>query len=437
MNRPIIGVIGLGYIGQPTVAALANVGYRVVGMDVNAEKVARLREGFATLYEPGLNETLQRTRHLTTFTTDYAELMQACDAVLVTVGTPIKDGAPDMSALDTVVTHISKHLRRGQTIVLRSTVTPGTTAGFARKLEDLTTMKCGRDFYVSFCPERTIEGLALYELYNLPKIIGGIDPESTQRTAEILGRMGGKVVKVSSATVAELCKLADNMYRALNIAFANEFGTICEAAHEDTYEVVAAVNATYNRTSIFRPGLGAGGPCLSKDPVILSHFAHRRGVRTPIVDSCVEGNIAATMRVADEAKKFIDEHAVKRPRVAMLGLSFKGMPETDDPRGAPVADIYDALVAHSSVHRADFSFFDPIIREFRDQPTAGSIEECIQGANVILCLTDHAMLQNLPLELIVSRAARPLLVVDAWHNLQRNGAPAKDGVKIVQIGAGR
>lgn len=441
MKKLVIGVIGLGYIGQPTVAALANVGYRVVGMDIDSEKIRQLKKGCATLYEPGLSETLQRTRHLTHFTSDYQELMEECDAILITIGTPIgANNAPDTSALDTVITHISKFLCQSQTVILRSTVVPGTTVEIAGRLEELTGMRCGSDFYVSYCPERTIEGLALYELYNLPKIIGGINPESTERTAEILQRLGGKVVKVSSPTVAELCKLADNMYRTLNIAFANEFGNICEAAKEDAYEVVNAVNTTYNRTSIFRPGLGASGPCLSKDPVILSYFAGRQGVSTPIVNACVSGNIAATMRPAQETLSFIQQHGLEQPHLAMLGLSFKGSPETDDSRGAPSQDIYHALRENGIgvVDEKSFSFFDPLVRQFEGQKSATSIEECIQGAHVVLFLTDHAMLRNIPMEHILRLAARPLLIIDAWHNVVNVGnVQLPEDVRFVQIGAGR
>jgi nucleotide sugar dehydrogenase len=439
MKQTTIGVIGLGYIGQPTVVALANVGYRVVGMDIDAEKIALLQGGNATLYEPGLSETLRRCQHLIHFTTSYEEVMAQCEAVLITVGTPIgADNAPDMRALNTVVQQISAHLRPGQTVILRSTVTPGTTVAVSEQIEEISGLKCGADFFCAFCPERTIEGLALYELNNLPKIIGGINPASTERTAEILKRLGGKVVKVSSASVAELCKLADNMYRALNIAFANEFGLICETAGEDAYEVVGAVNSTYNRTSIFRPGLGAGGPCLSKDPVILSYFANGRGVATPIVDACVSGNLAATRRPADEALRFIAEQQLNRPRIAILGLSFKGSPETDDPRGAPALDIYRALLDAGKVDgaTAHFSFFDPLVRQFAGQQTARSIEECISGAHVVLLLTDHAMLRNLSLPLLLKYTARPALILDAWHNIvDVDYAELPNDVNLVQIGS--
>ncbi len=442
MDQHTIGVIGLGYIGQPTVAALANVGYRVVGMDVDSDKVAQLRKGNASVYEPGLAETLTRSNHLLRFTTSYEDVMRECDAVFITVGTPLDQGnEPNMTTLDAVVVNIAKHLRPGTTIILRSTVVPGTTAKAANALEEATGMKCGTDFYVSFCPERTIEGLALFELYNLPKIIGGIDRASSEQTVRILQRMGGKVITVSSAAVAELCKLADNMYRSLNVAFANEFGNICEGAEIDAYEVVDAVNSAYNRTTIFRPALGAGGPCLSKDPLILRHFAQSKNVATPILDSSVASNIAATHRVAQEVDRFLSEQRLEHPRVAMLGLAFKGMPETDDARGAPANAIYQELLERQRREghpEPDIRFFDPIVRNFCGRTTEQWMDKCIDGANVVLFLTDHLMLRNVPLDWVLAGTGRPLLVVDAWHNLIcPAGSPIPNDVRLFRIGDGR
>src|SRR5262249_33156079 len=154
----------------------------------------------------------------------------------------------------------------------------------------------------------------------------------TARTVDVMQRLGTRIITVSSPTVAELCKLADNIYRALNVAFANEFGSVCERAGVDAYEVVQAVNSAYHRTNIFRPGLGADGPCLSKDPWILRHFADSMAVATPVIDAANHTNRMATLRVAREVRAFIERYRMTRPRVAFLGLSFKGMPETDDLR---------------------------------------------------------------------------------------------------------
>ena len=441
MNKPVLGVIGLGYIGQPTVAALANVGYDVVGMDIDPIKIKNLKQNKATLYEPGLNETLQRIQNNCRFTNDYKDLMNWCDAILITVGTPLgKNNEPDFSALDSVVKNIGKYIRHGQIIILRSTVSPGTTEKVANDLAKLTKFKCGKDFFVSFCPERTIEGLALHELYNLPKIIGGINPESTVKTAEILKRLGSKVVTTSSATVAELCKLADNMYRALNIAFANEFGDICELAKIDAYEVVNAVNSTYSRTNIFRPGLGAAGPCLSKDPTMLSSFAENLGMTTELVNACISVNKNSNLKVIQKTEDFLNLHELDTARIAILGLAFKGKPETDDYRESPAATIHQELIKRNLAQfkrNINFTFYDPIIYKFFDNIVTKTLEDCIKDANVILFLNDHPKIMDIPLEHIIEYTDKPVLIIDAWHNVVKpEDKSLLDSVEFIQIGVG-
>ncbi len=434
-------VIGLGYVGQPFVAGLANVGYDVIGVDVDRQKVEKLSATYQpTIFEPGLAETLARCRDRITFTTSYEDAVGRADVVCITVGTPVDaDGLPETSALDAAIQNLGKHLRRGQTVILRSTVPPGTTLRVAGVLESISELHAGTDFYLSFCPERTIEGIALYELYNLPAIVGGVNEQSTLMSVAFLERLGTRIVTVSSPTVAELCKLVDNMYRTLNIAFANELGNVCENAGVDAYEVEAAVNSAYPRTHIFRSGLGADGPCLSKDPLILRHFAESVGARTPLVKASVEINRDATRRVTREVQAFLAERRVGAPRIAFLGLAFKGKPETDDLRGSAARIVYDELInaPGGRTARAEFRFFDPIVRDFCGHPVETRIDACLQGAHVVLFLHDHSSIRNVPLELILDHTARPLLVVDAWHNvarLDRKSLPAD--ITYVRIGDG-
>jgi nucleotide sugar dehydrogenase len=402
-------------------AVMANVGYQVIGMDIDQAKVSRLSATYQpTIYEPGLAETLLRCRDRITFTSSYREVMEGSEAVFITVGTPVNGGGePDTSALDTAVANLAQHLRRGQTLVLRSTVSPGTTEAVARRLEQLSGLQVEVDFFLSFCPERTIEGIAMYELQNLPHIIGGIGPESTARTAAIMKSLCHKTVTVNSPVVAELCKLVDNVYRALNIAFANELGAVCERAGVDAYDVVQAVNSAYPRTTVFRPGLGADGPCLSKDPLILRHFAQSTGITTPLIDSSVQVNTAATRRVSEEVACFLEEHRLARPQVAFLGLAFKGMPETDDLRGSAAMLVYQRLHDYWDARRVkpQCRFYDPIVTKFNGHTVEASMESCISGANVVLFLSDHPALRNVPCGTLLESTARPLLVVDAWHNV--------------------
>lgn len=436
MREETVGVVGLGYIGLAFVGACANIGFRVIGLDINERRVASLQEAHAPdIYEPGLSETFQRCRQHIEFTTDFAYLMQECGVVLVTVSTPVgDDNSPNMTHLEAAVASLGPFLRRDQVIILKSTVVPGTTAAMAVRLKERSGLEPGRDFYIGFCPERTIEGQALHELYTLPKIVGGINEASTARIAAFMTKLGGKVVRVSSPAVAELCKLIDNLYRATNIAFANEIGFLCEKMGLDAYEVAGAVGNAYERTRIFKPGLGADGPCLSKDPHMFAYLAKMNGIESPLTDASARTNAHATSRVAGIVGSFLQAHRLERAKVALIGLAFKGFPETDDVRGSPTVKIYEELGKLPA--GLDYVWYDPIVTEFDGQPAAVSLDECVRYANVVLLLTNHPSLMRLDFRSLVGKAARPLLIVDCWHNVENIGA-LPEGVEIFRIGSGQ
>ncbi|MBI2847924.1 MAG: nucleotide sugar dehydrogenase [Chloroflexi bacterium] len=431
-----IGVIGLGYIGLPLLGALASVGYNVMGVDTNTAKIKHLNTTYEPdIYEPGLSEILKRYRSAITFTDSHEQLMNHCNVIMITVGTPLKkDNTPDLSAIQAVFQKIGKHLRPGHLIILKSTVVPGTTREMARTLEESSGLKAGEDFHIAFFPERTIEGLALHELHTLSKIVGGINPESTERTARIVGKLGGKVIKVSSPEVAEMCKVIDNTYRSINVALANEIGMICEKIGLDAYEVVSAVNAEYARTALARSGLGANGPCLSKDPQILVHFARQKGVDARIVSESIVMNRTATLRVADKVLEFIRRQGLETPTVSFLGLAFKGFPETDDTRDSPTILIKNAL--EKEIPDMKCQYYDPLITEIFGCPAAPSMAEAIKGANIVLFLTNHPKLTGIPAAELLETTARPLLVVDCWHNIIGPQLITGNGAAIFRIGDG-
>jgi len=439
MELQRIGVVGLGYIGLPLIAALASVGYYVIGIDVFRKKIERLQRTYeADIYEPGLTETLQRCRDKIEFTTDNNHLMQKCDTIMITVGTPIRDDVlPDYDQLNDTITTLGVKLRKGQLIILKSTVLPHMTEEVAQKLEENSGLKAGTDFYLAFCPERTIEGMALHELYTLPKIIGGLNEESTKRAASIMGKLQGRIIKVSSPRVAEMCKFIDNLYRAQNIAFANEIGDICEELGIDAYEVASAVNAGYDRTQLYKPGLGADGPCLSKDPLVLKYYARQAGVNTPVLDACISQNKHSTLRIASIASKFINDNRIANPQVALIGLAFKGFPETDDIRDSPAIKIHNAL--QKELDNLAFKYYDPIVTEFLGAPVCSTLNECTQNSNILIFLTNHRAVMSLAGKDMLANSARPLLIIDCWHNIANPEAIAsKSGeVEIFRVGDGR
>ncbi len=433
-----IGIVGLGYIGLPLLAALANVGYKVMGVDINQDKLQRLMQDYeADIYEPGLNETLKQCRSRIEFTSSLKCLLTECNTIMITISTPLaEEGTLNLSQINDVITEIGKGLRKEQVIILKSTLLPGTTKQIALKLQEISGLEAGRDFYVAFCPERTVEGISLHELRTLPKIIGGISIVSTDRAARIVERLGGRIIRVSCPEVAEVCKLIDNAYRALNIAFANEIGEICEKIGIDAYEAAYASNEYYDRTNLFRAALGAGGPCLSKDPEALARFANDLGVDGKVINSVITKNKESTLRVALVISSFLKEKRVKKPIISLIGLTFKGFPETDDVRNSPTIIIYSAL--RNRFKGAEFKFYDPIVKNFLNNSVCQTLEEAIKDSNVVAFLVNNRALVGIDADFVLNNASRPLMVVDCWHNIANAERIKREKkAQIFRIGDGR
>jgi UDP-N-acetyl-D-mannosaminuronic acid dehydrogenase len=269
----------------------------------------------------------------------------------------------------------------------------------------------------------------------LPKIIGGLGDRSSRMLEPIVRHLGGRPIVVSSPELAEMCKLADNSYRAVNIAFANEIGSVCEAIGLDAKELVAAINEGYERTSLFQSGLGAGGPCLSKDPPVLAGSAIALGIETPVVTASIGSNIEATLRIATVVETYIRQSGIVNPHIALIGLAFKGVPETDDARGSPASIIHRRLI--ESCPEASFAYHDPLIASFLGAEVSKSLTETLQGSDVALFLTNHVTLQGIPSSLI--EAANPkadMLLVDCWHNIADPHALVDAGKQVFRVGDG-
>ncbi|KKT25440.1 MAG: UDP-glucose 6-dehydrogenase [Candidatus Magasanikbacteria bacterium GW2011_GWA2_43_9] len=411
------------------------VGYKMIGVDIDANRIEKLKKGEVPFYEPGLKEGLDSHKDRIEYTVDSDYAVKNADTLFLTVGTPLlENDHPDFSQIDASIESIGKNIRPGQLIVLKSTVVIGTTEErVAPMLEKFSGMKVGTDFFLAFCPERTIEGLALHEIYHLPKIIGGVNKESSIKADKILRRLGGKTTVVSSPRVAEMCKLVDNLYRATNIAFANELGMLCEKMNIDAREVASAVNNSYPRTTIFTPGLGADGPCLSKDPLIFKHSAMKHNVLTPLVDGCVIQNKFSTMRIANMVKDHILKNNLNGKNLAILGLAFKGFPETDDLRGSPAKKILDSL-NKEGIKFDSVRVYDPLVKNFMNYQISKNIYHALEGSNIILFLTNHPKIMNIDLDHILDKIKKPALILDAWGNLNIEDLP--EGIDYFRIGNG-
>lgn len=395
---PTVGIVGIGRVGLPFALALADAGCRVIGVDKNPLVVESLRAGRMPFLEDGADELL--ARHLEKSfhpTLDIATLAKA-DIIVLTPGTPVDENMnPVLRELEACVAGLVPILHRGQTIVLRSTVSPGTT-DFVRKLvEAETPLRCGKDFFLSHCPERIAEGRALQELKTIPQIVGADDPESLDRSVALFDRLGVQSLRTDSLS-AELAKLYSNMYRYINFAIANEFMVITQSYGRDAYHVTDLVNRGYKRGGLASPGFTAG-PCLYKDGFFLiSHI--------PFADL-----ISTSWRINESMPLFlVSQLSQIRPlsgaRVALLGMAFKA--DIDDVRESLSFKVRKAFLRE----RATVTAHDPYAPRFQ-RP----LEEVLEGANVIFIAQRHAPYREPGFRAALRSADPDAIVCDLWNVL--------------------
>lgn len=356
---PAVSVFGLGYVGTVCATGLAARGLRVVGVDVSERKVSAVTAGHAPLLEPGLGDLLAsqvRARRLTA-TTDARAALDASDVVLVCVGTPsAANGSLSTVALERVMETIGQALRgrrRRLTVVVRSTVLPGTSEDLLiPMLEDASGRSVGGDFGYAVNPEFLREGTSLADFNDPVKtVIGEISPETGDLVAALYKPVTGPLVR-TTVRAAELAKYIDNAFHALKITFANEVGAICRAFNLDSHEVMRSflIDTRLNiSTAYLRPGFAFGGSCLPKDLRALLHASRRRDLHTPVLESVLESNEKCLTRVLDTIV------GLGRRRVGMFGLSFK--PNTDDLRESPFVELGERLLGKGF----DLKIYDPSV----------------------------------------------------------------------------
>jgi UDP-N-acetyl-D-glucosamine dehydrogenase len=276
-----IGIVGVGYVGLPLAMEFAEAGHEVIGVDVDAQKVARLRDGSSHI-EDVTDERLCAALARCRFTTRFVELHEA-DAVLVCVPTPLTPNRePELGPMLSAGRALAGVIRAGQTIVLESTTFPGTTSDYLVPLLEESGLRAGGDFAVAFSPERVDPGRTDFTMRTTPKVVGGLTPACGDRAEELYAHVCDDVVRVSSPDVAELTKLLENIFRSVNIALVNELTLLCDRMGIDIWEVVDAAATKPYGFMRFDPGPGMGGHCLPVDPFYLSWRARECDMATGV-----------------------------------------------------------------------------------------------------------------------------------------------------------
>jgi UDP-N-acetyl-D-glucosamine dehydrogenase len=353
-----IGIVGLGYVGLPLAVAFAEMGERVVGVDVDSGKVAALREGRSYI-EDIPSERVAAVLDRCEFTTRAAALAEA-EAILVCVPTPLTPNRePDLGPLLGATRALAAILQRDQLVVLESTSFPGTTREHLVPLLEESGLEAGRDFNLAFSPERVDPGRTDYTLRNTPKIVGGLTPACTTRALEVYGRVCDHLVPVSTPEVAELAKLLENIFRSVNIALVNELAILADRMDIDIWEVVDAAATKPFGFTRFEPGPGMGGHCLPVDPFYLTWKAREYDFSTEFIELAGKVNQQMPAFCLEKIERSLNDVSkpVRGSRVLLVGVSYKA--GVGDLRESPALRILELLRKRG----AEVAYHDPHVPE--------------------------------------------------------------------------
>ena len=418
-HRHVVAV-GLGYVGLTLALVLAEEGFRVTGVDVDAQKVERLGRGESHVHELGLPELL-REQLRSNFAVS-TSMPDDGDVYVVAVGTPVKlmgreVPEPDLEMLRRAAEMVGQHLRPGSLVILRSTVPIGSTRRVVLPvLEAASGLQGGTDFHVAFAPERTAEGKALQELRQLPQIVGGLNEDSVEATAALFRELTPAIVRVESLEAAEMAKLLNNSFRDLIFAFANEATRIAAPFNIDVVETIRAANRGYPRDPIPLPSPGVGGPCLTKDPYIFAAGRDESGLAESL---SVHGRRVNEAMHAWVAEAVLDRLVAlgKEPAqstILICGLAFKGRPETGDLRASPSIAIAKRLAEHiGRIYGHDPVASAEAIRAEGLEPA--ELPDAFADADAVLFLNNHVAYERVDVFSMARMLRAPGIVYDGWH----------------------
>ena len=393
MKKGYFGVIGLGYVGLPLALEFCRAGFRVVGVDVDPNRIDQLRAGKSYIGDiADLEVESAVAKDLFLPTTDYCSL-GTVEAMSICVPTPLrKTREPDVSYVVEVAQRISGILKRGQTVILESTVYPGATEELVAPLLEESGLKAGEDFYLAFSPERVDPGSKKYALHTIPKLIGGINPQSTDRAAELYQTVFETVLTLPSAKEAEMAKLLENTFRAVNIGLVNELAIMSHHMGIDFWSVIDAAATKPFGFMPFYPGPGWGGHCIPVDPFYLSWRARANGLEAGFIEHAGLINNRMPSHVVERVDILLNDQkkCIRDAKIMLLGVAYKR--DVADMRESPALEILSILHqkgACVTYHDPYIPSFNCLDREWRSQPLD---KATLQEQDCVVIVTDHSCL---------------------------------------------
>ncbi len=421
-NSGHVGVVGLGYVGLPLSIAFVEAGYRVTGLDIDAEKVALLNRDETYIRHIGADAIakMNATGRFSA-TTDFAQSGEV-DAIVICVPTPLKNGRePDLGPVLSTGEEIAKYLQKGQLVVLESSTYPGTTDTDLANVLQASGLKANEDFYLAYSPEREDPGNADFGTSRIPKLVGADTPDALALSVALYEDVISEVIPVSSARAAEAAKLTENTFRAVNIAMVNELKVIFDKMDIDVWDVIDAAATKPFGYMPFYPGPGLGGHCIPIDPFYLTWKARQHGIETRFIELAGEINTDMPKYVVSRLSEALSIKAIDLAdaHILMLGMAYKK--NVDDMRESPALVLLELLEAAG----AKVDFHDPHVaivpmtREHSDLAGRKSVDISLaETADAVLIVTDHDAVDY---QYIADKAA---LVVDTRNAMKNTSGSA-------------
>ena len=383
-----LGVVGLGYVGLPLAVEAATSSLKVIGFDINSERVEMINNGHSPIEDISNDELSQSLQNFHS-TIDSEELSQ-CRNIVISVPTPLTDYQPDLSYVINAAKTVGENLVKNQVVILESTTYPGTTVEvLIPNLEKMSGLKAGEEFFVGYSPERIDPGNEVWKFKNTPKVISGINNVSTEKIQSFYESIIDETVLVKGTKEAEMVKLLENTYRHVNIALINELAMLCKMLDIDIWEVVNAAKTKPFGFESFKPGPGVGGHCIPVDPEYLSFKTRQIGKPVRFVELAQEINNSMPLYVVNQVNEILNKNKIilNSSKILLMGVAYKK--DISDMRESPAIDIAELLLDKE----VDISYYDPYVEEFK---VSGHIinrevdTNSFEDYDMLLVLTPHS-----------------------------------------------
>jgi nucleotide sugar dehydrogenase len=423
----VVGIVGLGYVGLPLAVSFAESGLKVLGIEVDADRVARLRAGSSPISD--VTDARLQAALASNLGVEIADagVVRRCDVLFVCVPTPIDRAKnPDLGPVRRAGALIAEGLRAGQLVVLQSTTYPGTTVGPFRMELERSGLTAGRDFDLAFAPERINPGDPRSATRMIPRLVGGTTPGATERATKLLKHISDRVIAMSSPDSAEMAKLLENIFRNVNIALVNQLALLCERMGIDVWEVIDAAATKPFGFMRFTPGPGVGGHCIPVDPYYLAWRAREFDFVDRFVETAGDVNLTMPRHVVDLCVTALNDRrkSIQGSRIGVLGVAFK--PNVSDSRNSPAASILSQLTERG----AEVTYHDPHVPVFQDEMMrpyeSVALNRLIESVDLVLVVTAH---RDIDWDLVFDRAS---LILDTVN--QSRGRAVRDR-QVLRLGA--